>query len=175
MTIQKTGEASTLDIIKEIKDRLPLVRDASPPALDIQPIGDQSPFVKGAISGVVREGVIAASLTGLMILLFLGSWRSTLIITISIPLSALCSIIALSSLAETINIMTLGGLALAVGVLVDDATVAIESINTNLEKGEAVEGAILNGAREIAVTALVATLCDGANDSRSSLLRGKSH
>ena len=159
MTIQKTGDASTLDIIKEIKERLPLVRDASPPALDIQPIGDQSLFVKGAISGVVREGVIAAALTGLMILLFLGNWRSTLIITISIPISVLCSIIALSLLGETINIMTLGGLALAVGILVDDATVAIESINTHLEKGEPVEDAILNGAREIAVPALVATLC----------------
>jgi multidrug efflux pump subunit AcrB len=136
MTIQKTGDASTLDIIKEIKERLPLVRDASPPALDIQPIGDQSLFVTGAISGVVREGVIAAALTGLMILLFLGSWRSTLIITISIQISVLCSIIALSLLGETINIMTLGGLALAVGILVDDATVAIESINTHLEKGE---------------------------------------
>jgi CzcA family heavy metal efflux pump len=159
MTIQKTGDASTLDIIGQIKQRLPFVRSASPPALDIQPIGDQSVFVKAAISGVVREGVIAAALTGLMILLFLGSWRSTLIITISIPLSVLCSIIALSLLGETINIMTLGGLALAVGILVDDATVAIESINTHLENGEAVEEAILNGAREIAVPALVATLC----------------
>jgi multidrug efflux pump subunit AcrB len=159
MTIQKTGDASTLDIIKEIKERVPLIRDSSPPALDVKPIGDQSLFVQGAISGVVREGVIAAALTGLMILLFLGSWRSTLIITISIPLSILCSIIALSLLGETINIMTLGGLALAVGILVDDATVAIESINTHLEQGEAVEEAILDGAREIAVPALVATLC----------------
>ena len=159
MTIQKTGDASTLDIIREIKERLPLVRDASPPALDIQAIGDQSLFVSGAINGVIREGVIAAALTGLMILLFLGSWRSTLIITISIPLSVLCSIIALSLLGETINIMTLGGLALAVGILVDDATVAIESINTHLERGEGVEEAILNGAHEIAVPAFVATLC----------------
>ncbi len=159
MTIQKTGDASTLAIIDQIKERLPAVRNASPPALDIQPIGDQSVFVKAAISGVVREGVIAAALTGLMILLFLGSWRSTLIITISIPLSVLSAIIALSLLGETINIMTLGGLALAVGILVDDATVAIESINTHLESGEAVEEAILNGAREIAVPALVATLC----------------
>src|SRR5271168_1463095 len=159
MTIQKTGDASTLDIIKEIKARLPLVRDASPPALDVQPIGDQSLFVQGAINGVVREGIIAAALTGLMILLFLGSWRSSLIITISIPLSVLCSIIGLSLLGETINIMTLGGLVLAVGILVDDATVAIESINTHLEQGEEVEEAILNGAREIAVPALVATLC----------------
>ncbi|HLZ66389.1 MAG TPA: efflux RND transporter permease subunit [Aliidongia sp.] len=159
MTIQKTGDASTLDIINQIKAQLPQVRDASPPALEIQPIGDQSLFVEGAISGVVREGVIAAALTGLMILLFLGSWRSTLIITISIPLSVLCAIIGLSLLGETINIMTLGGLALAVGILVDDATVAIESINTHLEEGEEVEAAILNGAREIAVPALVATLC----------------
>ena len=159
MTIQKTGDASTLDIINQIKDRLPQVRSASPPALDLQAIGDQSVFVSAAISSVIREGIIAAALTGLMILLFLGSWRSTLIITISIPLSVLCSIIALSLLGQTINIMTLGGLALAVGVLVDDATVAIESINTHLEKGAPVETAILNGAQEIAVPALVATLC----------------
>ena len=159
MTIQKTGDASTLDIIKEIKARLPTVREASPPALEVNAIGDQSVFVSGAISGVIREGVIAAALTGLMILLFLGSWRSTLIITISIPLSVLSSIMMLSALGETINIMTLGGLALAVGILVDDATVAIESINTHLEKGEGVEAAILNGAREIAVPAFVATLC----------------
>ncbi|RUL77484.1 efflux RND transporter permease subunit [Dyella choica] len=159
MTIQKTGKASTLDIIEQIKQRLPLVREAAPPSLDIQPIGDQSTFVKGAINGVIREGVTAAALTGLMILLFLGSWRSTLIITLSIPLSILASIIALSLLGQTINIMTLGGLALAVGILVDDATVAIESINTHLERGEAVEEAILNGAHEIAVPAFVATLC----------------
>jgi CzcA family heavy metal efflux pump len=159
MTIQKTGDASTLEIIKEIKERLPVVREASPPALEVNAIGDQSLFVSGAISGVIREGVIAAALTGLMILLFLGSWRSTLIITISIPLSVLSSIMVLSALGETINIMTLGGLALAVGILVDDATVAIESINTHLEKGEEVETAILNGAREIAVPAFVATLC----------------
>jgi CzcA family heavy metal efflux pump len=159
MTIQKTGDASTLDIIDGILERLPLIRDSSPPALDIKPIGDQSIFVRSAITGVVREGIIAAALTALMILLFLGSWRSTLIITISIPLSILSSIIGLSLLGETINIMTLGGLALAVGILVDDATVAIESINTHLEAGDEVEAAILNGAREIAVPALVATLC----------------
>jgi len=159
MTIQKTGSASTLDIISQIKDRLPLIRGAAPPDLDIKTIGDQSVFVKAAVGGVVREGVIAAALTGLMILLFLGSWRSTLIITISIPLSVLCSILALSALGQTINIMTLGGLALAVGILVDDATVAIESINTHLENGEEVETAILNGAEEIAIPALVATLC----------------
>src|ERR1700723_2202959 len=159
MTIQKTGDASTLDIIKEIKERLPLVRDASPPALDIQPIGDQSLFVKGAISGVVREGVIAAALTGLMILLFLGSWRSTLIITISIPLSVLASIICLSAIGETINIMTLGGLALSVGILVDDATVTIENINWHLEQGKEVESAILDGAAQIVTPAFVSLLC----------------
>ncbi len=159
MTIQKTGSASTLDIISQIKDRLPLIRSAAPPDLDVKAIGDQSVFVKAAVGGVVREGIIAAALTGLMILLFLGSWRSTLIITISIPLSVLCSILALSALGQTINIMTLGGLALAVGILVDDATVAIESINTHLENGEEVEAAILNGAEEIAIPALVATLC----------------
>jgi multidrug efflux pump subunit AcrB len=159
MTIQKTGSASTLDIIAQVKALLPSVRDAAPKGLDIHPIGDQSVFVKSAISGVVREGLIAAALTAMMILLFLGSWRSTLIITISIPLSVLCSLIALSMLGETINIMTLGGLALAVGILVDDATVAIENINAHLERGAEVEDAILAGAQEIAVPALVATLC----------------
>src|SRR6202042_1465760 len=121
-------------------------------------LNDQSIFVRSSIKGVVREGVIAAVLTGLMILLFLGNWRSTLIIAISIPLSVLVSIIVLGLLGETINIMTLGGLALAVGILVDDATVAIESINTHLERGEAVEAAILNGAQQIAVPAFVSTL-----------------
>src|SRR6202453_2277893 len=159
MTIQKTGDASTLEIIKEIKERLPVVREASPPALEVNAIGDQSVFVSGAISGVIREGVIAAALTGLMILLFLGSWRSTLIITISIPLSVLSSIACLSMIGETINIMTLGGLALAVGILVDDATVAIENINWHLEKGKEVEAAILDGAHQISVPALVSTLC----------------
>jgi CzcA family heavy metal efflux pump len=159
MTIQKTGNASTLDIISRVKDRLPLIRDQMPPALSIDPIGDQSVFVTAAIEGVMREGIIAAALTGLMILLFLGSWRSTLIITVSIPLSVLSSIIALSALGETINIMTLGGLALAVGILVDDATVAIENINFHLETGKDVEPAILDGAQQIAIPALVSTLC----------------
>jgi len=159
MTVQKTGGASTLDIINAIKAKLPAVQAAAPPGLDIRAVGDQSLFVKAAISGVIREGAIAAALTGLMILLFLGSWRSTLIITVSIPLSILASILALSALGQTINIMTLGGLALAVGILVDDATVAIENINAHLERGESVEDAILNGAHEIAVPALVATLC----------------
>ncbi|TLY73999.1 MAG: efflux RND transporter permease subunit, partial [Gammaproteobacteria bacterium] len=158
MSVLKTGSASTLDIIRSIKDRLPGIRDALPPDFKIDLVGDQSIFVRAAISGVVREAVIAASLTALMILLFLGTWRSTLIIAISIPLSILASIICLSALGETINIMTLGGLALAVGILVDDATVTIENINWHLERGEDVEAAILNGAHEIAVPAFVSTL-----------------
>lgn len=158
MTILKTGNASTLDIINSIKAKLPGIQAALPPELNIKAIGDQSVFVRGAISGVIREAVVAAALTGLMILLFLGSWRSTLIITISIPLSILASIICLSALGETINIMTLGGLALAVGILVDDATVTIENINWHLEHGKDVETAIMDGARQIAVPALVSTL-----------------
>jgi multidrug efflux pump subunit AcrB len=156
-SILKTGGASTLDIIRGIKERLPHIRDTLPPSFKIEAIGDQSIFVRGAIEGVVREAVIAA-LTALMVLLFLGSWRSTVIIAISIPLSILASIICLSALGETINIMTLGGLALAVGILVDDATVTIENMNWHLERGEEVETAILNGAREIALPALVSTL-----------------
>jgi CzcA family heavy metal efflux pump len=159
MTVLKTGDASTLDIIARIKDKIGQVRASLPPSLDLHIIGDQSVFVRAAISGVLREGAIAAALTGLMILLFLGSWRSTLIITVSIPLSILASIIALSALGETINIMTLGGLALAIGILVDDATVAVENINWHLEHGKEVEPAILDGARQIAIPALVSTLC----------------
>jgi len=159
MTIQKTGNASTLTIIDRVKALLPQIMDSVPPELKLRALADQSVFVRAAIAGVVHEGVIAAALTGLMILLFLGSWRSTLIITISIPLSVLASIITLSAIGETINIMTLGGLALAVGVLVDDATVAIENINYHLEQGKEVERAILDGAQQIAVPALVSTLC----------------
>lgn len=159
MPIQKTGSASTLDIINKVKAIMPKVIDSMPAALKIQLFGDQSLFVRAAIDGVIREGIIAAFLTGLMILLFVGSWRSTVIITISIPLSILASIIAFSALGETINIMTLGGLALAVGILVDDATVAIENINWNLDQGKAIETAILDGAQQIAVPALVSTLC----------------
>jgi multidrug efflux pump subunit AcrB len=158
LSVLKTGSASTLDIIRSIKQRLPGIRDALPPDFKVDLVGDQSLFVRAAISGVVREAVIAAALTALMILLFLGTWRSTLIIAISIPLSILASIICLSALGETINIMTLGGLALAVGILVDDATVTIENINWHLERGEDVEEAILNGAHEIAVPAFVSTL-----------------
>ena len=157
MTVLKNGTSSTLDVINAIKTRLPRIH-AQVPSLRVQPIGDQSLFVRAAISGVVREATIAACLTGLMILLFLGSWRSTLIIFISIPLSILASIACLAALGETINIMTLGGLALAVGILVDDATVTIENINAHLEEGQEVEAAILNGAHQIALPALVSTL-----------------
>src|SRR5215472_12165077 len=158
MSVLKTGAASTLDIISSIKQRLPAIRAALPPDFHISLVGDQSLFVRAAISGVVREAVIAAALTALMILLFLGSWKSTLIIAISIPLSILTSIICLSALGETINIMTLGGLPLVVRILVDDATVTIENINMHLERGEQVEEAILHGAHEIALPALVSTL-----------------
>ncbi len=158
MSVLKTGGASTLDIIRNIKERLPALRDQLPPGFNVDLVGDQSLFVRAAIEGVVREAVIAAALTALMILLFLGSWKSTLIIAVSIPLSILTSIICLSALGETINIMTLGGLALAVGILVDDATVTIENINMHLEQGQQVEEAILNGAHEIALPALVSTL-----------------
>ncbi|WP_260734852.1 efflux RND transporter permease subunit [Tunturiibacter lichenicola] len=158
MTIQKTGNASTLNIISDVRAQLPLISAQLPPALKIQPIADQSVFVKGAISGVVREALIAACLTAAMILIFLGSWRSTIIIAVSIPLSVICSLLMLAALGETINIMTLGGLALAVGILVDDATVEIENINRNLEEGKEVEQAILDGAAQIAVPAFVSTI-----------------
>ncbi|WP_449428622.1 efflux RND transporter permease subunit [Rhodanobacter umsongensis] len=158
MSILKIGDASTLDIVDSLHKMLPRIRAAIPRNLQVEAISDQSLFVRAAVSGVIREGVIAAALTGLMILLFLGSWRSTLIIAISIPLSILASIIALSALGETINIMTLGGLALAVGILVDDATVTIENINSHLEEGKDVYPAIMEGAHQIAVPALVSTL-----------------
>jgi len=158
MTIQKIGNASTLDIIAGIKQLLPSVKNTLPPDLQIRTVGDQSVFVTGAISGVVREALIAACLTATMILLFLGSWRSTVIIAISIPLSILSSIVALSLLGETINLMTLGGLALAVGILVDDATVTIENIHRYLAEGKGIEEAILDGAQQIAIPALVSTL-----------------
>ena len=158
MSVLKTGKASTIDIINSINEKLPQIRAALPPELKIEALSDQSVFVRAAISGVIREALIAGALTGLLILLFLGSWRSTLIITISIPLSILASIFCLSALGETINIMTLGGLALAVGILVDDATVTIENINYHLEHGKDVETAILDGAHQIALPALVSTL-----------------
>lgn len=158
LSVQKTGNSSTLDIIANVRKQLPLILAQLPPALHINPIADQSIFVRSAISGVVREAIIAACLTAAMILIFLGSWRSTLIIAVSIPLSVICSLLMLSALGETINIMTLGGLALAVGILVDDATVEIENINRNLEEGKEVEHAILDGAAQIAVPAFVSTI-----------------
>jgi len=158
VTIQKTGNASTLDIIAGIKAMLPRIQSQLPPELQIRPLADQSIFVRASIDGVLKEGLIAAVLTGLMILIFLGSWRSTLIIAVSIPLSILTSIIVMSALGETINIMTLGGLALAVGILVDDATVEIENINRNIAEGKEITNAILDGAQQIAVPAFVSTL-----------------
>ncbi|HYK37541.1 efflux RND transporter permease subunit [Alloacidobacterium sp.] len=158
ISVIKTGDASTLDIVKGIREKIRTLRTQLPPALKITPLADQSIFVRASINGVVREAIIAACLTGVMILIFLGSWRSTLIIAVSIPLSILSSLLVLSALGETINIMTLGGLALAVGILVDDATVEIENINRNIEMGKAVEQAILDGAAQIAVPAFVSTL-----------------
>jgi multidrug efflux pump subunit AcrB len=158
LTVLKAGNASTLDVISGIKAMLPQIAARLPPELEIHLLGDQSLFVRASIDAVIKEAAIAACLTGLMILLFLGNWRSTLIIAISIPLSILASIIALSALGQTINIMTLGGLALAVGILVDDATVEIENINRNLAQGKGVEQAILDGAQQIAVPAFVSTL-----------------
>jgi multidrug efflux pump subunit AcrB len=159
MMVLKSGATSTLDIIAGIKQKVIDIKSTLPDALKIAFIGDQSVFVRGAISGVATEGIIAALLTSVMILLFLGSWRSTLIIAVSIPLAVLGAIIMLSAIGETLNIMTLGGLALAVGVLVDEATVTIENINWHLEQGKAVETAIMDGARDIATPAFVSLLC----------------
>jgi multidrug efflux pump subunit AcrB len=159
LTIMKAGASSTLDIINGVKSLLPSVSQTLPSSLKLTAVGDQSVFVTDAVSSVVREGVIAAVLTGAMILLFLGSWRSTLIITLSIPLAILAALTGLSLLGETINVMTLGGLALAVGILVDDATVTIENINWHLEQGKAIEPAILDGAQQIVVPATVSLLC----------------
>jgi multidrug efflux pump subunit AcrB len=159
MTVLKSGDVSTLNIVDDVKAMLPRLREALPAALKITPLADQSVFVKAAISDVAREGVIAAALTSLMILLFLGSWRSTLIIATSIPLAVLASIAALSALGQTLNIMTLSGLALAVGILVDDATVTIESINWHLEQGKPLQTAIFDGARQIVTPAFVSLLC----------------
>jgi multidrug efflux pump subunit AcrB len=158
LTILKSGSASTLTIISQVRAALKQLAGSLPPELQVTPLNDQSLFVRASIDGVVKEAIIAACLTGLMILIFLGSWRSTVIIAVSIPLSILCSLLMLSALGETINIMTLGGLALAVGILVDDATVEIENINRNLEEGKETEKAILDGAAQIAVPAFVSTL-----------------
>src|SRR5437660_1527163 len=158
LTVQKNGNASTLDIISGIKRLLPQVEASLPQDLQVQPLADQSLFVRASINGVLKEAIIAACLTGFMILVFLGNWRSTIIIAVSIPLSILTSIIVLSALGETINIMTLGGLALAVGILVDDATVEIENINRNIAQGKEIQHAILDGAQQIAVPSFVSTL-----------------
>ncbi len=159
MTILKSGSVSTLDVINGVKALLPKLRQSLPQSLRLEAVGDQSTFVKSAVSSVMFEGVVAAALTGLMILIFLGSWRSTLIITISIPLAILASVAMFSAIGETINVMTLGGLALAVGILVDDATVTIENINWHLEQGKDIESAIMDGARQIVVPATVSLLC----------------
>jgi multidrug efflux pump subunit AcrB len=158
-TILKNGSASTLAIVQGVKDRLPGLQETLPDDFKITPLNDQSLFVKGAIGGVVKEGVIAAALTSIMILLFLGSWRSTVIIAISIPLAILAAIAALSAMGQTLNIMTLGGLSLAVGILVDDATVTIENINWHLEHGKGVRESILDGAQQIVIPAFVSLLC----------------
>jgi CzcA family heavy metal efflux pump len=158
-TVLKNGQASTIDVVNGIRNLLPLLRLQLPDSLKIDVLSDQSLFVKAAINGVVREGAIAAGLTSLMILLFLGSWRSTLIIATSIPLAVLCALMGLWATGQTLNIMTLGGLALAVGILVDDATVTIENINLHLEHGSGVYDAIMEGARQIAQPAFVSTLC----------------
>jgi multidrug efflux pump subunit AcrB len=162
LDIQKIGAASTLDIVDGVKQKLPQIKQTLPPgaeSLNLTLLTDQSIFVSAAIENVLREATIAAALTALMILLFLSSWRSTLIICVSIPLSILCSIVVLSMLGETINIMTLGGMALAVGILVDDATVEIENIHRNMAEGGDMHHCILQGAAQIAVPALVSTLC----------------
>ena len=159
LSILKAGTASTIDVVNGIRASLERVAQTVPPELKIVPLADQSIFVKSAVTGVIREALIATALTASMILIFLGSWRSTIIIAISIPLSILGAVIVLGALGETINIMTLGGLALAVGVLVDNATVTIENMERHLEEGESLQTAILEGAAEIAAPSLVATLC----------------
>jgi multidrug efflux pump subunit AcrB len=159
LSVIKNGSASTLDIVKGVLTNLPVLAQSLPKDLKIAPLFDQSTFVRAAIAGVVREALIAAGLTAALILLFLGNWRSTCIIAVSIPLSILSSIIALDAVGETLNIMTLGGLALAVGILVDDATVTIENIERHLHLGSDLHKAILDGAGEIAIPALVSTLC----------------
>ena len=157
VTILKNGNVSTIDIVQQIKNLVPVLQAAAPPGMKISELFDQSLFVRAAVDNVLEEGLIAACLTGLMILLFLGSWRSTLIVLISIPLSILSSIIVLSLLGMSLNIMTLGGLALAIGILVDDATVEIENIHRNIHMGKDLQTAILDGAEQIAVPTFVAT------------------
>ncbi len=159
MSVYKIGSASTLDIVGAVKSILPIAAQSLPRDITIKPLFDQSLFVRASINGVLKEAMIAAALTAVMILLFLGDWRPTIVISISIPLSIFVSVLLLSALGETINIMTLGGLALAVGILVDDATVEIENIERNLAQGKEMKQAILDGASQIAVPAFVSTLC----------------
>jgi CzcA family heavy metal efflux pump len=159
MSMLKVGNASTLTIVEGVKKMVALAAQSLPPELRVSPLFDQSVFVRASIQGVIREGLIAAALTAAMILLFLGDWRPTIVISISIPLSIFISIILLSFLGQSINIMTLGGLALAVGILVDDATVAIENIERLLAQGKELEAAILEGSHQIAVPAFVSTIC----------------
>jgi multidrug efflux pump subunit AcrB len=159
MTVLKSGSASTLDVIDGVRQRLPLIEQSLPATLHLAAVSDQSVFVKTAVFSVVREGLIAAVLSGLMILLFLGSWRSTLIISASIPLAVLFSLTMLSNIGETINTMTLGGLALAIGILVDDATVTIENINYHVEQGKDIKTAILDGSQQIVLPAFVILTC----------------
>jgi CzcA family heavy metal efflux pump len=159
LTVLKNGATSTLAIVQGVKDKIPSLQEGLPASLKIIPVGDQSLFVKGAVEGVVKEGALAAILTSLMILLFLGSWRSTIIIAVSIPLAVLSAVAALAAFGQTLNTMTLGGLALAVGILVDDATVTIENINWHLEQGKGVIHSILDGAAQIVTPAFVSLLC----------------
>jgi CzcA family heavy metal efflux pump len=159
LTVLKSGTTSTLAIVNGVKAALPKIAESLPSTLKVLPVGDQSLFVKAAVAGVVKEGAIAAALTSLMILLFLGSWRSTVIIALSIPLAILAALAALAAFGQTLNVMTLGGLALAVGILVDDATVTIESIEWHLEQGKGVVQAILDGAAQIVTPAFVSLLC----------------
>ena len=159
MSILRNGRASTIEIVRQVKEALPKVLASMPPELEVKELADQSIFVKASIEGVVREALIAAGLTGLMILLFLGSWRSTVIVCVSIPLSVLASIIVLNLTGNTINVMTLGGLALAVGILVDDATVSMENMHRNMAMRKTLIRAVLDGAEQIATPALVSTLC----------------
>jgi multidrug efflux pump subunit AcrB len=158
LSVLKTGEASTTEVAQRIKDLIPIVRAAAPKGLNVELLADQSTFVTRAIEGLLVEGLIAAALTATMILVFLGSWRSTLIVAISIPLSVVAALLVMRAMGETINVMTLGGLALAVGILVDDATVEIENIHRNLAMGKPLTRAILDGAQQIAVPAFVASL-----------------
>src|SRR6059058_3938823 len=158
MTVLKGEGASTITVVKEVLAALPRIQAQLPPELKLEPLFDQSVFVQAAVDGVLKEGAIAAGLTALMILLFLGSWRSTLIVATSIPLSILCSIIALWAMGHSLNTMTLGGMALAVGILVDDATVELENVHRNFGLKKPIRKAILDGAAQIAVPAFVSTL-----------------